>query len=337
VWLADPRFEQHFPPGVETVRHDAAETVEVLDAADLVIANVHTPLPWRKRPGAFYLQTWHGTPLKRIHWDILWAPPGRIGHMSHDVAMWDLLLSPNAASTPLLRGAFRFSGEVAETGYPRNDVLVAPDREAVRARVRRELGIAPETTAVLYAPTFRDDTVFSPDGRPFALELDADRFADQLGDDHCLLLRLHYFLTDRLEAAARPGVRDVSFHPEISDLYLAADVLVTDYSSAMFDFAVTGKPIVFYAYDLAHYAGVLRGFYFDFATTVPGPLLETTQEVIDALRDMPAVTDSYRERYARFQERFCHLDDGHATRRVLERLGLAAEPAGRADSGAGAI
>jgi CDP-glycerol glycerophosphotransferase len=151
--------------------------------------------------------------------------------------------------------------------------------------------------------------------------------ADELGEDHCVLLRLHYMLTGRLGAVEHAAVRDVSAHPDISELYLAADVLVTDYSSAMFDFAVTAKPQLFFTYDLASYRDSLRGFYFDFAPIAPGPLLETSSQVIQALRDLDAVSARYAGRYAAFRERFSHLEDGHATDRVIERLVMT--PAGR--------
>jgi CDP-glycerol glycerophosphotransferase len=125
---------------------------------------------------------------------------------------------------------------------------------------------------------------------------------------------------------AGPGIRNVSLHPEISDLYLAADVLVTDYSSCMFDFAVTGKPIVLFAYDLAHYRDNLRGFYFDLLEIAPGPVLETSRQVADALADLESVQADHGEAYAAFQDRFCHLDDGSATARVLDRLFSAEAP-----------
>jgi CDP-glycerol glycerophosphotransferase len=166
--------------------------------------------------------------------------------------------------------------------------------------------------------------VFGPDEAlltsEFRLPFDVGAFTEQLGDDHVLLLRLHYMLTSRFKAAEHPAVRDVSFYADISRLYLAADVLVTDYSSAMFDFAITGRPILFFTYDLDDYRDRARGFYFDFTPVAPGPLLSTTQEVLDALRGLTAVNERFADAYARFRERFCHLEDGHASDRVLDRL-----------------
>jgi CDP-glycerol glycerophosphotransferase len=325
LWLAAAAHAEGFAAAaVPTAGFGTEEGLAALTQADVLIANTHTDVAWTKPSGAVYLQTWHGTPLKRIHWDVLWAPPGRLERLSRDVERWDYLVSPNATSTPLLRGAFRYDGEVLETGYPRNDVLSAPDRDDVRAAVRAELGIPDGRTAVLYAPTWRDAEVFGPDEAlltsEFRLPLDVGAFTEQLGDDHVLLLRLHYMLTGRYRAAEHEAVRDVSFYADISRLYLAADVLVTDYSSAMFDFAVTGRPILFYTYDLADYRDRARGFYFDFTPVAPGPLLSTTQAVLDALRDLAAVSDRHAEAYARFRDRFCHLEDGQASERVLDRL-----------------
>ena len=318
VWLSESAHAHSFPPDVEIAPRGAA-WVDALESADVVVSNSYLDLEWRKRPDAVYLQSWHGTPLKRIHFDALWSRPGRLESLAPDIARWDYLVSPNARSTPVLRSAFGFVGDVLETGYPRNDVLHWTGRDRVRARVRRELGIPDGVTAVLYTPTWRDD-VFYGDGGSVPLGLDVDDFVAHLGDDHCLLVRAHYLMADRLSGANHPQVRDVSGYPEISELYLAADVLVTDYSSTMFDFAVTGKPILFYAYDLAHYRDVVRGFYFELADHAPGPLVTTTSQLIEALRDLPALRGAFADRYAQFREEFCHLDDGHATERVLARL-----------------
>ena len=320
VWLVEPGHEESFPAGIGKVETGSPECVAALESCDLLVANTHTEVEWEKRPETAYLQTWHGTPLKRIHWDVLWAPEGRLERLSRDVARWDLLISPNAASTPRLRGAFRYDGEILEVGYPRNDVLLAPDRDEVRARVRERLRIPDGATAVLYTPTWRDSFVFDESEPEYALPLDVEHLFDVLGGNHCLMLRLHYMLTGRLAALDHPGVRDVSFEPDVAELYLAADVLVTDYSSTMFDFAVTGRPVVFYAYDLEDYRDAQRGFYFDFVPDAPGPVTRTTTELAEAVRDVDGWRERYAARYARFRQTFCHREDGHATDRVLAAI-----------------
>jgi len=317
VWLADPRHAAAFPPDAVTVPIGTPAAVAALESADVLVANTHIQLDrWRKRPGSTYLQTWHGTPLKRIHRDAAWLPPDDLlAELDEDIARWDLLISPSPAATGLLRSAFRYTGEVLESGYPRNDVLSAPDRDARRARVRAALGIEPGATAVLYAPTYRDDEAELGVDAPLGLDVAA--LADQLGGNAVLLLRLHYFMGHQSRPASGGRVRDVSGHPDISELYLAADVLVTDYSSSMFDFAVTGRPIVLYAYDLAHYSDRLRGFTFDLRTGAPGPVLLDQGALTGALLDLPAVAAAHADDHARFVARWCALEDGHASERVL--------------------
>lgn len=163
-----------------------------------------------------------------------------------------------------------------------------------------------------------DRRVFAT-GADFGLPLDPAEFAARLGADHVLLVRLHSLVTGRPELPAGP-VRDVSGYPDVRDLYLAADLMVTDYSSTMFDFAVTGKPLIFFAYDLDDYRDRVRGFYFDLAPVAPGPVLGTGAEVLDAIADVHAVSAAYAERYRSFRSTFCSLDDGHATARVIDRL-----------------
>ena len=320
VWLAGRQQADLFPADVETVPMDSDEAVAALESADLVIANSHIELEWVKGPVTTYLQTWHGTPLKRIHHDVLWAPEGRLDRLDRDVARWDLLISPNAVSTPRLRGAFRFEKEVLEIGYPRNDVLSAPDLEKRQAAVRQGLGIDPGATVVLYAPTWRDDEAFQAGSPTVPLALDLEALSAALGPDHVLLARLHPLMSGRSHIPSSRALRDVSAHPDVSELYAAADVLVTDYSSSMFDFAITGRPMVFFTYDLEHFRDSVRGFYFDFLPEAPGPLVSTADELAQVLLAPPDFSD----RYAAFKEKYCHLEDGHATDRLLDRLGLEA-------------
>src|SRR3954451_6565482 len=329
VWLADPRYEQEFPADAETVDFGSERCIKELESADVVVSNTHIELDWNKSADTRYLQTWHGTPLKHIHFDSLWAPPGRVAYLDEDVQRWDYLLSPNRASTGPLRQAFRFPGEIAETGYPRNDVLLGPRRAEIRSAVRRRFGIPPGATVVLYTPTWRDDVLDSGGRQDFSLQLDLADFTRRLGADHYLLLRTHFLISAPLPPIDRPGVRDVSAYPDVCELYLAADVLVTDYSSAMFDFAVTGKPMLFFTYDLEHYRDDLRGFYFDLAEVAPGPLVRTSEELIEAIADRDVAASELADRYARFRDTFCSLEDGHATDRVLDLLFPPGGSAGR--------
>jgi CDP-glycerol glycerophosphotransferase len=322
VWLAHPDHAHLFPSDVATVPIDTAEARAVLESADLLIANTHTEVEWDKPATTTYVQTWHGTPLKRIHRDVLWAPEGRLDRLDRDVARWDLLVSPNGASTPRLRHGFRYDGEVVELGYPRNDVLSAPDRDDLGRGIRKALGIDEGATVVLYAPTWRDDEAFREGNPSVPMALDLAELSAALGPGHVLLARLHPLMVGRSPIPSLPTVHDVSAYPDIRDLYLAADVLVTDYSSSMFDFAITGRPLVFFAYDLDHFRDSVRGFYFDFVPEAPGPLVSTREALAAELQALPDVVRRHADRYAAFRETYCALEDGRATDRLLSHLGL---------------
>jgi CDP-glycerol glycerophosphotransferase len=152
------------------------------------------------------------------------------------------------------------------------------------------------------------------------LHLDLERLRAAVGQDTVILFRKHHYVVDPVPATADGFVRDVSMYPDATELLLAADVLVTDYSSLMFDYANTGRPMLFFTYDLDSYRDEVRGFYFDFLARAPGPLLATTDEVAAALVDLDAVRRQYAERYAAFVAEFCELDDGHAAARVVDRV-----------------
>ncbi|MGQ7297078.1 CDP-glycerol glycerophosphotransferase family protein [Quadrisphaera sp. KR29] len=338
TWLASPAHRAGFPEDAALVPADGPEAVAALEAADVVISNYHLAPQWEKAPGCLYLQTWHGTPLKRIAADEPHVGPGDPVPGWRDVERWDLLLSSGPAATRALRSGFRWHGPVAETGWPRNDVLHSPQREDLRAAVRARLGLAEGRTAVLYAPTWRDDVLDADGRRGVDLRLDLEEFSRRYAGTHVLLLRLHYMLSDRLAGAPLPpGVLDVSCHPDIAELYLAADAVVTDYSSTLFDVAATGTPLLLFAYDLEHYRDDVRGFYFDLFDAPPGPVLRTSEQLLDALADPVAATAPWAARAAAFREEHCPLDDGGAARRVLDLVlpgRVAALPGQRGELGA---
>ncbi|WP_179271795.1 bifunctional glycosyltransferase/CDP-glycerol:glycerophosphate glycerophosphotransferase [Actinomadura meyerae] len=311
------------PETARPVRLWGAEWYEAMARSRYVITNAHLPEWFVRRPGQVVVQTWHGTPLKRIGFDIEdvhFANARYLEKVAKEAPNWSYLVSPNAFSTPILRRAFRYEGELIETGYPRNDVLASPDRGLLAELVRRRLGVPEGKRAVLYAPTWRDDSYYGPGKYRLDMRLDLERAAAELGDDYVLLVRRHPNVVDTVPEVGDGFVRDVSAYPDIAELFLAADVLMTDYSSLMFDYANTGRPILFFTYDLEHYRDELRGFYFDFEEEAPGPLLGSSDEVIEALRSIDQVERDYAEPYERFVRRFCELDDGKAASRVVDRI-----------------
>ncbi len=311
------------PEGTEPLVRLSEQWYRALGSSKYLVNNNNWPKLFSKADEQIYLQTWHGTPLKRIGHDIhriLFSYRNYLDTMDREAARWDYLISPNAFSTEIFPRAFAYPGPMLQTGYPRNDVLVAAPPEPA-ARVRARYGIDPNRKILLYAPTWRDDQY---DGRPglynMVVYLNLKRVAEALGEDYVVLVRGHSNTLAHGKTVGTDSVVDATRYPDINDLYLAADLLVTDYSSVMFDYAVTGKPMLFLTPDFDDYRDRVRGFYFDFEQLAPGPLMRTTDEVIDAVRDLPSVVGAYRDRYRAFSERFVSLEDGGAAARVVAEV-----------------
>jgi CDP-glycerol glycerophosphotransferase len=311
------------PPSATRLREGSREYYDAMATARYVVSNDHFP-PWFvRRTDQVCLQTWHGTPLKRLGLDVsdMRKTVRRFQRGWNDqVGNWQYVLSPNRFSTPILRRAYAIEGEMLETGYPRVDQLAAPDREERTRALRARLGLPDGKRVVLYAPTYRDQVVDRRGRYRLDLRLDVERLREAVGHDTVILFRKHHYIVDAVPATADGFVRDVSDFPDGTELMLAADVLVTDYSSMAVDFANTGRPMLFFTYDLETYADEIRGFYLDFVNTVPGPLLRTNDELADALVNLDAVQAQYAERYADFRRAFCELDDGGAAVRVVDRI-----------------
>ncbi|MFF9686048.1 CDP-glycerol glycerophosphotransferase family protein [Streptomyces sp. NPDC014623] len=309
------------PAGVRAVALHSAEWHDALARSRWIVTNTQLPEWFERSEGQCVVQTWHGTPLKRIGRDLAgtaFADTAYMESMPRRAAQWSVLVSPNRFSTPVLRRAFGYTGEVIECGYPRNDLLYAADRAKVADAVRRSLGVPDGKRVILYAPTWREDRPKQGGRYGLDLQLDLDQARKALGDGHVLLVRRHYLVGGSVPE--NDFVRDVSRHPDAAELMLISDVLVTDYSSLMFDFAQTGRPMLFHTYDLEHYRDTLRGFCFDFENRAPGPLITDPAAVVEALRDPESATAGHREAYAAFRESFCDLDDGTAAVRVVDRM-----------------
>ncbi|HEY5832741.1 bifunctional glycosyltransferase/CDP-glycerol:glycerophosphate glycerophosphotransferase [Streptomyces sp.] len=322
LWVVrDDQVE--LPEGAQTVRMWGREWFEAMARCRYIVTNAHLPHWIKRREGQVIVQAWHGTPLKKIGHDIedvQFANARYLDNVAEESRSWSFLVSPNRFSTPILKRAFAFDGELLEAGYPRNDLLYSPRAEEIAREVKERIGIPADRKVVLYAPTWRDDQFYGPGRYKLDLRLDLAKAREALGDRYALMIRRHPNVVDTVPGAGEGFVWDVSEYPEIAELFLAADALVTDYSSLMFDYANTGRPMLFFTYDLEHYRDQLRGFYFDFEREAPGPLIAGSDKLITALGDLDAVGERYRQAYKKFQEVFCDLDDGQAAVRVIERM-----------------
>jgi CDP-glycerol glycerophosphotransferase len=341
LWVVrDGGFE--VPPTAVPVREQSRDYYEAFAQARYVVANDHWPRWFIRRPDQTCLQTWHGAPLK-LHGHDLADRPRALGEYRRVLWQrpenWQFVVSPSPFATPILRRAFPIGGEVIETGLPRTDTLLRPDRAARAEAVKRRLGLAGQRV-VLYAPSHRDhlgyrggywlaqfevvptfaaELGYRHAYRPGPL-LDLGAVRSALPDDDVLLFRRHPCVVAPPLAGANGLLRDVSDFPDATDLLLVADVLVTDYSAAIFDFAVTGRPIILFTPDLDEYRDEIRGFNLDLEAEAPGPLLRTTSDVIEALREAEALGGEYRPRYNAFVDAYCSLADGQASSRVVDRV-----------------
>ncbi|MEU9638789.1 CDP-glycerol glycerophosphotransferase family protein [Streptomyces tendae] len=311
------------PPTATPVRMWSPEWYEALATSAYVVANNHLPDWFVKREGQIVVQTWHGTPLKKIGHDIEaihFADQRYLERVEKEVQNWDFLVSPNSFSTPILKRAFGFPGEMVESGYPRNDILRRSDMADREREIRRRIGLPEGKRVVMYAPTWRDDQFYAPGKYKLDFRIDLEDARARLGADHVLMVRRHPNVVDPVPGAGDGFVFDVSDYPDMADLSLITDVMITDYSSLMFDYVNTGRPILFFTYDLEHYRDTLRGFYFDFANSAPGPLVYTSEILISAIRHIDRIQSAYSERYQWFQNEFCDLDDGYAAARLADRM-----------------
>ncbi|KND31838.1 CDP-glycerol glycerophosphotransferase family protein [Streptomyces anulatus] len=331
LWVTGttPGRTTHVPPGARAVPVHSAAWYEALARSRRIVTDEQLPGWFERRPGQTVVQTWHGTPLGRFGGDLadtLYADHQYLATLPRRSAQWSVLVSPSRFATPWLRRSLGYGGEVLEAGSPANDVLFPPDRDKAAEEVRRGLGIPEDHRVVLYAPTYRDHLAHPPAaaGRtapgPYRWDpaLDPGALARALGPGHTVLVRRHPRVTGGLQDG--PGVLDVSGHRGAAGLLLVADVLVTDYAGLMFDFALTGRPMLFHTYDLEHYRDTVRGFCLDFETRAPGPLLVTTDEVAQALRDTGSLAARHADAYESFRRDYCDLDDGGAAARVADRL-----------------
>ncbi|MFF2726282.1 CDP-glycerol glycerophosphotransferase family protein [Streptomyces sp. NPDC058008] len=320
VWVVSSRHRDRMPPGVPYVIEGSRAYWRAMATATYLVNNSSFPGGFTKRPGQTYLQTHHGTPLKTMGLDQLPYPALTAG-VSHERILahadqWDFSLSANPHSTEIWDRVYPAPYEQLAYGYPRNDVLCAP-APGRAGRIRAELGIAPGATVLLYAPTHRDYR------RGFLPRLDLERLPRVLGPGCVLLVRAHYFYGSRAGTGAGDRVIDVTGHPSVEELFLAADALITDYSSLMFDFACLDRPIIAYLPDWEAYRAA-RGTYVDLLSgrpgDTPGAVATTEEELLEVLRGGAWRSPEADALRAAFRSRFCPYDDGGAAERVVRRV-----------------
>lgn len=327
LFWATKSLETVIPEGAHRVIVESSEWFDLLSTAGTIIENVHQVDYLDKKPGQRIVETFHGYPFKEM---------GSSYNRSHEVPMnriisfekrendWDFILSPAPYATKLYKDNFNFHGKFLEIGHPRNDILINENfdnlRSCKRDWLREKLKIKPEQQVILYAPTFRDYASISEFRSEQVKLIDYYKLSKKLGTNYTLLVRGHVM---NLRAGSymkeTSNIINVSAYPEITDLILASDMAILDYSSLRFDYAQTGKPMIFFVPDYDEYFAN-RPPLIPYEPTAPGPICRTEKELIKAILNADDYSKDYGEALKEFKTKYTPLDDGHATERFYNAL-----------------
>ena len=326
VWFYDKTSFIH-PMTTKVIKRLSPEYYYYLATSKYWINNQNFPHYITKRKKTVYLQTWHGTPIKKMLFDlkeIYGREKGYIQRVENAKNQWSYLISQNSYATKHFRTAFRYDGTILEEGYPRNDILVNdPEKELIINKIRHAYSIPSSKKIILYAPTFRDnakvENKFESD-----IKIDFKEFNKRFGEEYVLLMRMHVTVSSDIEIPEeyKHSIINVSSYPDIQELYLITDILITDYSSVLFDFAVLERPMLFYAYDLEEYKNNIRGSYLDYEKEVPGKIVRNQTELFDAIDNIEELKIEYGDKLKQFKQKYAPLDDGNAAKRIVEKIML---------------
>lgn len=327
IWVLNRPKNVFIPGPAKKVKKGSQAYYEAYSKAKYWVANARLPLYLNKKPNQVYIQTWHGTPLKRLANDMkVIRMPGTTTenykrNFREETSRWDYLVSPNKYSSEIFESAFWMdSDRILEIGYPRNDVLVnRADDEQYINDIKENLNLPHDKKVIMYAPTWRDDEFVKKGKYLFDLKIDLENLQRQLGDEYVVLLRMHYLISNALDLRGfEEFAIDVSNYSDISELYLVTDCLITDYSSVMFDYGVLKKPQIFFAYDLDKYGQDLRGFYLDYHKDLPGPIYQDPYELANDLKNLDQIAEDYKPQIDAFYDKFCSLEQGKGSKIISD-------------------
>lgn len=315
IWVLNSTDNTNLLSNTKTVSRYSLKHLFYLATSKYRIDNCQESKYLKPRKDTIYLQTWHGTPLKKIAQDIEDSSFDEVKKdWEKDSSYWTYLLSSSTQVSKLLSKAFLIDEEkIITLGYPRNDMLMNVSEE-IKNKIFKKVGISTNKKVILYAPTFRDD-----EKDYFSIKLNLHNFISSLSDEYILLIRMHTNIKNKsVENFDKKNIYDVSLYDDIQELYAISDILVTDYSSVFFDYSLLQKPIIFYAYDLDKYKNVLRGFYFDYES-LPGVIVKSEVELYTCIKNI----ENYNyDKLIDFNHKFNEFQSDKSTFQILEKVGL---------------
>lgn len=297
------------------VRRGSLAYYHCLATAKYLVNNVNFPNEYVKRDGQIEIQTMHGTPLKTLGLDVksdFRNETNRKIYIEKN-SRWDYLIVQGEFMKSKAYDCYAFEKEILETGYPRTDILFNADEKQV-LKIKKTLGLPLDKKIILYTPTWRTKGAFD-------MQLDLEKMKSKLGDKYIVLVRLHHLCApnDGIEAD-NEFVFDLHSYRSVEDLYLISDILITDYSSVMFDYALLNKPMLFFTYDLEDYRDNLRGLYVDIESEAPGSLVFNTDEVINAIVNIDDEMKKSSEKISAFKEKYLTYENGESCKKVVDRV-----------------
>ena len=317
-------------PNTELVAVNSKEYFKAMGKAKYWIFNYKIADYIYPKENQVFIQCWHGTPLKRLGCDLehFNNALNSISEMKKRYHMeaekFTYFLSPSKFATEKFISTWdlKHLGKeniMIEEGYPRNDFLINYTKEDIQ-KIKEKLNlINTNKKIILYAPTYRDNQHSSGIGYTYETKVNFDKLKEELSDEYILLFRAHWLVAQSFDFAKyKDFVIDVSNYDDINELYVISDLLITDYSSVFFDYANLKRPILFYMYDLEDYRDNIRGFYLDLEE-LPGKILKTEGELIQEIKSISNQFE-YTKKYQDFNKKFNYLDDGQASKRVIERI-----------------
>ena len=325
IWIKNSKI-YNMPKNVKIIERLSWQYYYYLATSKYWVNNQNFPYYITKRKSGIYLQTWHGTPLKKMLFDIenvQGREEGYIERVEQAKNQWSYLLSQSPYATEKFRSAFKYDGEILELGYSRNDILINHANDAnYISKIKINLNLPQDKKIILYAPTFRDNAKKIGNKFTMPLQINFDKYMESVPEGYILLLRLHVLVKEntRIPEKYKERIVDVSDYSDIQELYLISDMLITDYSSVFFDYANLERPILFYAYDLEEYRDNLRGFYMDYDEELPGPIIDTENKLYHAINQIDNYKVAYSEKYTFFRQKYLPKDDGKATQRIIKHV-----------------
>ena len=316
VWLTSS-LSALFPEGVRKVKMPSWKARYELATAHVIINNVKNALPQNKKKGQYYIQTWHGDfPLKFIEKEVEdYLSPEYVRESKQNSRDTDLIISGSGFFSSIIKNSFWYNGEVFESGLPRNDIYFSQDEELINT-IRNYFPISKDSSILLYAPTFRDKgTSFKIPNLCSIIET----LTELTNKKWVIIVRFHPNDYERKsEVNYSEQILDGSAYPDPQELSKIADLLITDYSSIIYDFSIQNKPVVLYAPDLNEYMTQGRGLR-PIYKELPYCITKNDKEIKEALKMLfPINKDNYS--LSPLPKLIQSFDDGHASERIVNRI-----------------